>query len=92
MLEVVKAKGWDSIKLSGSKDFRQAMFIEAAAQGIRTSGYNPTAADLQRVEALRERYAQNGITPEMVREQERRQPEVEKEQPKTRASQTNRTG
>lgn len=82
MLEVVKAKGWDSIKLSGSKDFRQAMFIEAAAQGIRTSGYIPTAADLQRVEALRERYAQNGITPEMVREQERRQPEVEKEQPR----------
>lgn len=82
MLEVVKAKGWDSIKLSGSKDFRQAMFIEAAAQGIRTSGYNPTATDLQRVEALRERYAQNGITPEMVREQERRQPEVEKEQPR----------
>ncbi len=82
MLEVVKAKGWDSIKLSGSKDFCQAMFIEAAAQGIRTSGYNPTAADLQRVEALRERYAQNGITPEMVREQERRQPEVEKEQPR----------
>lgn len=82
MLEVVKAKGWDSIKLSGSKDFRQAMFIEAAAQGIRTSGYNPTATDLQRVEALRERYAQNGITPEMVREQERRHPEVEKEQPR----------
>ena len=82
MLEVVKAKGWDSIKLSGSKDFRQAMFIEAAAQGIRTSGYNPTAADLQRVEALRERYAQNGITLEMVREQERRQPEVAKEQPR----------
>lgn len=82
MLEVVKAKGWDSIKLSGSKDFRQVMFIEAAAQGIRTSGYNPTAADLQRVEALRERYAQNGITPEMVREQERRQPKVEKEQPR----------
>ena len=82
MLEVVKAKGWDSIKLSGSKDFRQAMFIEAAAQAIRTSGYNPTAADLQRVEELRERYAQNGITPEIVREQERRQPEVEKEQPR----------
>ncbi len=75
MLEVVKAKGWDSIKLSGSKDFRRAMFIEAAAQGIRTSGYNPTAADLQRVEELRERYAQNGITPETTREQERRNTE-----------------
>ena len=34
------------------------------------------------MEALRERYTQNGITPEMVREQERRHPEVEKEQPR----------
>ena len=82
MLEVVKAKGWDSIKLSGSKDFRQAMFIEAAAQGIRTSGYKPTAADLQRVEELRERYAQNGIAPEIVQEQERRQPDAAQKPPK----------
>lgn len=82
MLEVVKAKGWDSIKLSGSKDFRQAMFIEAAAQGIRTSGYKPTAADLQRVEELRERYAQNGIAPEIVQEQERRQPDAVQKPPK----------
>ena len=82
MLEVVKAKGWDSIKLSGSKNFRRAMFIEAAAQGIRTSGYNPTAADLQRVEELREHYAQNGIAPEMTRERERRQPEAEQERRK----------
>lgn len=82
MLEVVKAKGWDSIKLSGSKNFRRAMFIEAAAQGIRTSGYNPTAADLQRVEELRERYAQNGIAPEIVQEQERRQPDAAQKPPK----------
>lgn len=82
MLEVVKAKGWDSIKLSGSKEFRQAMFIEAAAQGIRTSGYKPTAADLQRVEELRERYAQNGIAPEITQEQERRQPDAAQKPPK----------
>ena len=82
MLEVVKAKGWDSIKLSGSKEFRQAMFIEAAAQGISSSGYKPTAADLQRVEELREHYAQNGIAPEITRERERRQPEAEQERRK----------
>jgi inner membrane protein len=82
MLEVVKAKGWDSIKLSGSKEFRQAMFIEAAAQGIRTSGYKPTAADLQRVEELRERYAQNGIAPEITQEQDRRQPDAAQKPPK----------
>ena len=91
MLEVVKAKGWDSIKISGSKEFRQMMFIEAAAQGIKTSGYTPTQTDLQQVEALRERYAKNGIEPVLTREQERQaetaKPEHEKTQTKPEAEQ-----
>lgn len=91
MLEVVKAKGWDNIKISGSKAFRQMMFIEAAAQGIKTSGYTPTQADLQQVEALRERYAKNGIEPVLTREQERQaetaKPEHEKTQTKPEAEQ-----
>lgn len=91
MLEVVKAKGWDNIKISGSKEFRQMMFIEAAAQGIKTSGYTPTQADLQQVEALRERYAKNGIEPVLTREQEKQaetaKPEQEKTQTKPEAEQ-----
>lgn len=85
MLEVVKAKGWDNIKISGSKEFRQMMFIEAAAQGIKTSGYTPTQADLQQVEALRERYAKNGIEPVLTREQERQAEAAKPEQEKTQA-------
>lgn len=85
MLEVVKAKGWDNIKISGSKEFRQMMFIEAAAQGIKTSGYTPTQADLQQVEALRERYAKNGIEPVLTREQERQAETAKPEQEKTQA-------
>ncbi|ASK28458.1 hypothetical protein BG910_04870 [Neisseria chenwenguii] len=85
MLEVVKAKGWDNIKISGSKAFRQMMFIEAAAQGIKTSGYTPTQADLQQVEALRERYAKNGIEPVLTREQERQAETAKPEQEKTQA-------
>lgn len=85
MLEVVKAKGWDSIKISGSKEFRQIMYIEAAAQGIKTSGYTPTQADLQQVEALRERYAKNGIEPVLTREQERQAETAKPEQEKVKS-------
>ncbi|MDO4997332.1 MAG: LPD7 domain-containing protein [Neisseria sp.] len=61
MLDVVKAKGWDNIKLSGSKEFKQLMFIEATVQGIQTRGYVPTEADLKQVEVLREKYARNDV-------------------------------
>lgn len=94
MLEVVKAKGWDSIKISGSKEFRQMMFIEAAAQGIKTSGYTPTQTDLQQVEALRERYAKNGIEPVLTREQEKQtetaKPEQDKAQEKSESEREER--
>ena len=94
MLEVVKAKGWDSIKLSGSKEFRQMMYIEAAAQGIKASGYTPTQADLQQIESLRERYAKNGIEPVLTREQERQieahKPEQEQTHKKPEAEQEER--
>ena len=94
MLEVVKTKGWDSIKISGSKEFRQMMFIEAAAQGIKTSGYTPTQADLQQVEALRERYAKNGIEPVLTREQEKQaetaKPEQDKAQEKSESEREER--
>ena len=92
---MVKTKGWDSIKISGSKEFRQMMFIEAAAQGIKTSGYTPTQADLQQVEALRERYAKNGIEPVLTREQERQaetaKPEQDKAQEKSESEREERS-
>ncbi len=61
MLEVAKAKGWDSIKLNGSKEFKQAMYVAAESQGIRTKGYAPTPADLALVEHLRQDKSLNSI-------------------------------
>ena len=61
MLEVAKAKGWDSIKLNGTKEFKQMMYVAAESQGIRTKGYAPTAADLALVEHLRQDKALNSI-------------------------------
>ena len=66
MLEVAKEKGWDSIKLSGSKEFKAMMYVAAESQGIRTSGYRPTPEDLALVEKLRQDRSLNSIeaTPE----------------------------
>ena len=50
MLEVAKAKGWDSIKISGSPEFKSMMYVAAESQGIKTTGYKPTPADLAMVE------------------------------------------
>ncbi|MDF7675975.1 PriCT-2 domain-containing protein [Neisseriaceae bacterium ESL0693] len=61
MLEVAKAKNWDSIKLSGTPEFKAMMYVAAESQGIRTSGYKPTAADLAIVEKLRGEQALNSI-------------------------------
>lgn len=61
MLEVAKAKGWDSIKLSGSHEFKSMMYVAAESQGIRTRGYAPTPADLALVEKLRAEQSLNSI-------------------------------
>ncbi len=61
MLEVAKAKGWDSIKLNGTKEFKQMMYVAAESQGIRTKGYAPTAADLALVGHSRQDKSLNSI-------------------------------
>ncbi|WP_434779311.1 LPD7 domain-containing protein [Neisseria sp. Ec49-e6-T10] len=61
MLEVAKTKGWDAIKLSGTKEFKQMMYVLAESQGIKTSGYKATEADRVLVERLREDQSLNSI-------------------------------
>ncbi|HHY5275064.1 TPA: LPD7 domain-containing protein [Neisseria meningitidis] len=74
MLEVAKAKGWDSIKILGSPEFKSMMYVAAESQGIKTTGYKPTPADLAMVEKLREERSLNGI-------QSTHKPELDPKQP-----------
>lgn len=69
MLEVAKEKGWDSIKISGSKEFKSLMYVMAESQGIRTSGYRPTKEDLALLERMRQERSLNGIEPQPTRTQ-----------------------
>ena len=87
MLEVAKAKGWDSIKLSGSPEFKSMMYVAAESQGIRTRGYTPTPADLALVEKLRAEQSLNSIEAAMPQPVHTTAPTAAPVQPATAAAQ-----
>lgn len=63
MVMLAKAKQWDSLKLTGSQEFRREAWLQAESQGIKTQGYTPKQSDLAALEALREERSTNSITP-----------------------------
>lgn len=79
MVTLAKAKQWESLKLSGSAEFRREAWLQAESQGIRTQGYTPKQADLAALEALREERTKNSIAPIQERKQERQQQQQQAE-------------
>lgn len=71
MVAYAKAKQWDSLKLSGSQEFRREAWLQAESQGIKTQGYTPKQADLAALETLRQERSTNSITPLQERKQGR---------------------
>lgn len=71
MVAYAKAKQWDSLKLSGSQEFRREAWLQAESQGIKTQGYTPKQADLAALETLRQERSTNAITPLQERKAER---------------------
>lgn len=67
MLEVAKEKGWDSIKISGSQEFKSMMYVAAESRGIRTTGYRPKPEDLALLERMRQERSLNAIEPQPER-------------------------
>lgn len=73
MLDTAQAKNWGSIKISGSREFKQAMWLEAELRGIPSSGYKPSREDLALRDQLLADRQRNGI--EQIQPQQSRQPE-----------------
>lgn len=47
MVELAKAKGWDVIKVSGDREFKQKAWLEAKLAGLEVNGYKPNEKDLK---------------------------------------------
>lgn len=55
MVDLAVARGWKSIEVTGSREFRQQAWIEAMARGREVKGYEPTPADIALLESRRNR-------------------------------------
>jgi len=58
LVEIARARGWDSITVKGSDEFRRSAWVEAAQSGLQVAGYKPTALDLAE---LVQRPARNAV-------------------------------
>ncbi|SOE69179.1 hypothetical protein SAMN05414139_03483 [Burkholderia sp. D7] len=53
MVDMVKAKSWKRILVSGHEAFRREVWLQATLLGLQVSGYQPKAADLARLSESR---------------------------------------
>jgi len=61
MLDMVHAKSWQRIRVSGHEAFRSEVWLQATLNGIEVSGYEPKAADLARLADARQARLDNRI-------------------------------
>lgn len=55
MVSIAAARGWDSMKVTGTEAFRRAVWLEAASRGIAVVGYKPTEAERETAKLAAER-------------------------------------
>lgn len=81
MLVVAEEKGWSSINLTGTREFRRAAWLEATARGIEANGYIPNEKDMAILSQMREERSINRIdmSPSANRETDYSKPLEERE-------------
>ena len=83
MVDYAKAKQWEVLKVSGSKEFRREAYLQAESQGIKTQGYTPTKLDTARLAELTKERAKNTVS--QVVEPKSKEAGLDKEQQKETA-------
>ncbi|WP_081074736.1 LPD7 domain-containing protein [Burkholderia cepacia] len=61
MIDMVHAKSWGRIRVSGHEEFRSEAWLQGTLRGIEVSGYEPKAADLARLADGRQARLNNRI-------------------------------
>lgn len=53
MIEIAEARGWHSVEIRGSGEFKREAWIEASARGLEGRGFTPSDADRQEADRRR---------------------------------------
>jgi len=58
IVDMAEAKGWGSIVVKGTTEFKQKIWIEAQSRGITTKGFSPNRDD---IDALKAKLVKDGV-------------------------------
>lgn len=50
MLQIAQIKGWGNIKIQGTEQFKQSVWLQSQKMGIQTFGYKPNQIDIANIE------------------------------------------
>lgn len=51
LVDIAKSRGWESITVRGSEEFRKQVWMRASVQGMEVAGYKPTEVDKAKLAA-----------------------------------------
>jgi hypothetical protein len=63
MVDAAEAKGWSTLNVRGTEDFRRQAWMEGSLRGLEVKGYNPTIEDRQRLEQRQKQAQRNAVEP-----------------------------
>jgi hypothetical protein len=61
MVDLARAKGWETMHLKGSPEFKAHAWVEATLQGVKVTGYEPTDQDRERLAVRMQDQQKNAI-------------------------------
>ncbi|WP_267313926.1 LPD7 domain-containing protein [Acinetobacter pittii] len=61
MIQVAKSQNWNSVKITGTEEFRREAWLQASLAGIEVKGYKPKENDLMELKARNELLEKNTI-------------------------------
>lgn len=67
LVDIAQARGWGSVTVKGTKEFRRSAWIEAAQRGLKVVGYEPNPLDIAE---LANRPATNSVEKSLMREKD----------------------
>jgi len=85
MVDIAQAREWKSLHVKGAKEFRAAMYLEAASRGIEVTGYKPSQQEQDIAAAVAGQRRQSEVDAathtERVREQQAMDSEIAARKP-----------
>jgi putative DNA primase/helicase len=74
MIQMAEAKGWQSINLRGTEEFKREAWLQASLKGMDVRGYKPRDVDVQKLAELQKELGTGSIARNFVEQTPERAP------------------